>query len=125
MILAWDETVQGALDPKDGHNVVLHEFAHKLDYLDDFANGTPPLRSRRAYRAWKRIMTREYAELIEDVEANRRTVMDDYGATNPAEFFAVATETFFEKPRQMRERHSSLYGLFRNYYGQDLAAAFD
>ena len=125
VILAWDQVQAGASDPKDGRNLVLHEFAHKLDYLDDFGNGTPPLGTKDSYRAWKEIMTREYARLLADVEAGRRTTIDQYGATNAAEFFAVATETFFEQPVQLRRRHAELYRLLCEYYGQDTAAAFD
>ncbi|MEM7200547.1 MAG: M90 family metallopeptidase [Planctomycetota bacterium] len=125
VILAWDQVVSGAADPKDGRNLVLHEFAHKLDFLDDYGNGTPPLGTKAQYRAWKKIMTREFAQLRRDVDAGRRTALDEYGATNAAEFFAVATETFFEKPLPLRSRHESLYGLLRDYYGQDPAAAFD
>lgn len=122
VILAWDAAAQGARDPRDGHNLVLHEFAHKLDMLDGFADGTPPLRNRQAYASWKRIMTEEYQALIEASRRGERTVLDDYATTNPAEFFAVATESFFEKAVQLRERHPSLYALLRDYYGQDPAA---
>ena len=108
-------------DPEDARNVVLHEFAHKLDMLDRFADGAPPLSDRKQYRAWARIMTDEYDNLIDDAERGRRTLLDKYGATNPAEFFAVATELFFEKSRQMRKRHPELYSLFVDYYRQDPA----
>ena len=125
VILAWDQVQSGADDPGDGHNLVLHEFAHKLDFLDDFGNGTPPLETKDQYRTWQEIMKHEFAELREDLDDGRRTTIDAYGATNPAEFFAVVTETFFEKPRQLRERHERLYELLKDYYGQDPAAAFD
>lgn len=125
VVLAWDQVQSGARNPSDGRNLVLHEFAHKLDFLDDYGNGTPPLHARDQYAAWKRIMSAEYAELQQDVAEGRRSTLDPYGATNPAEFFAVATETFFEKPVQLRRRHAGLYTLLMDYYGQDPAAAFD
>jgi Mlc titration factor MtfA (ptsG expression regulator) len=122
VVLAWDSVRHGTENPEDGRNVVLHEFAHKLDMLDSFADGAPPLDTRQQYRAWARIMTQEYEALIEDAETGRRTLLDKYGATNPAEFFAVATELFFEKSRSMKKRHPELYGLLADYYRQDPAS---
>jgi Mlc titration factor MtfA (ptsG expression regulator) len=124
-VLAWDAVRRGNDNAEDGRNVVLHEFAHKLDMLDRFADGAPPLGSRRQYRAWARIMTEEYDDLKEQARKGRRTLLDKYGATNPAEFFAVATEHFFEQPRQMRRKHEELYGLLVDYYGQDPASRLD
>lgn len=122
VVLAWDSVLQGNDNPEDGRNVVLHEFAHKLDMLDRFADGAPPLNNRDQYRSWTRIMSREFARLGHSAARGRRTLLDQYGATSPAEFFAVATELFFEKPLQMRERHAELYGLLGDYYRQDPAA---
>ena len=84
-------------------------------------DGTPPLGTKQAYTAWQRIMTDEYRELVERRDASRRTLLDPYGATNPAEFFAVATECFFEKSWQLQQKHPGLYRLLRDYYGQDPA----
>jgi hypothetical protein len=119
VILSWDAARHGAIDPKDGRNLVFHEFAHKLDMMDGFVNGTPPLHRREDYRVWSRIMTEEYRALTEAARKGRKTVLDRYGATNEAEFFAVATEAFFEKPVQMSRRHEGLYDLLRTYYRQD------
>jgi len=119
VILSWDAALHGAVDPKDGRNLVYHEFAHKLDMMDGFVNGTPPLARREDYRVWSRIMTTEYRALTEAARKGRKTVLDRYGATNEAEFFAVATEAFFEKPVQMDRRHADLYDLLRTYYRQD------
>jgi len=119
VILAWDGVRQGAADPKDGHNLVFHEFAHKLDMLDGFVDGTPPLHRRDTYKLWTQVMTSEYAALKEAARRGRRSVLDRYGATNEAEFFAVATETFFEKPVQLQRKHASLYDLLQAYYRQD------
>jgi len=122
VVLAWDAVRHGNRNREDGRNVVLHEFAHKLDMLDHFADGAPPLRSRNQYRAWQRIMTEEFGNLVHDAETGRRTLLDKYGATSPAEFFAVATELFFEKSRQMRGRHPELHALLVEYYRQDPAS---
>lgn len=115
--LAWDAVLHGAHNAEDGHNVTLHEFAHRLDMLDGFVDGTPPLHHRSHYAAWQRVMTEEFARLKS--EGGRARVLDSYGAVNEGEFFAVVTEAFFEKPRQMLKRHPELYALLRDYYRQD------
>ena len=122
VILAWDSASHGVANRRDGLNVVLHEFAHKLDTLDDLADGTPPLGDRESYQRWREVMTKEYEKLIEDDEDGRATLLDPYGASNPAEFFAVATECFFEKGKKMQRKHPALYQLLRDYYRQDPAA---
>jgi Mlc titration factor MtfA (ptsG expression regulator) len=124
VILAWDAVLAGGRDPRDGRNVVLHEFAHQLDYLDGVADGVPPLRNREQYRKWHEVMTAEYAQLVAESEHGRPKVLDAYGATSPAEFFAVATECFFEKPVQMRRRHPQLYEILKEYFCQDTALRF-
>lgn len=121
VVLAWDSAWHGAENAKDGRNVVFHEFAHKLDMLDQMANGTPPLHQRDQYQAWQRIMTREFEKLNVAADKRRRTLLDKYGASNPAEFFAVATECFFEKSRLLRDKHPELYQQFQTYYRQDPA----
>jgi len=122
IVLSWDDSRRGALDPEDGHNLVFHEFAHKLDMLDGAADGTPQLSGPELLRRWTKTMTREFRALRDAAATGRATVMDTYGATNPAEFFAVATECFFEKSSQLQKRHPALYGLLREYYRQDPAA---
>lgn len=124
VILAWDAVLLGGRDPRDGRNVVLHEFAHQLDFLDGMADGTPPLRDRAQYQAWHKVMTAEYARLVKESKHGKPKVLDAYGATDRAEFFAVATEAFFEKPLQMRQHHPALYELLSEYYCQDPAARF-
>jgi hypothetical protein len=121
VVLSWDATLRGALDPKDGHNLVLHEFAHKLDMLDGLADGTPPLDSKDQLTQWVRTMSKEFQKLRDAAESGRATVMDTYGATNPAEFFAVATECFFEKSRKLKQRHPTVYDCLKDYYHQDPA----
>ncbi|MFK7738766.1 MAG: zinc-dependent peptidase [Planctomycetota bacterium] len=123
VVLSWDAAKGGALDPKDGHNLVLHEFAHKLDMLDGRADGTPPLGTHEQWQQWIQTMTREFDRLKKAASETRRpAVLDTYGATNPAEFFAVATECFFEKARKLREKHPELYECLRDYYCQDPAS---
>ena len=123
LILSWDHVRANAGDVHDGHNVVLHEFTHQLDTEDGHANGTPPLPHRSRYVAWARILGKDYAELQRDAEEGRSTVLDQYGATNPAEFFAVATECFFEKPVQLQRKHPELYEELKLYFQQDPAQA--
>jgi Mlc titration factor MtfA (ptsG expression regulator) len=119
VVLSWDDVRAGAADPRDGQNVVLHEFAHQLDHEDGVADGAPILPQRGLYAAWARVLGAEYERLREDSRRHRKSVLDHYGATNPAEFFAVATECFFEKPAQMKKKHPELYEELRLYYRQD------
>ncbi len=121
VVLAWDNVKHGAGDWKDGHNVVLHEFAHRLDQQDGTADGAPILEQRSRYVSWARTLSREFEQLQKRAKRGRKTVMDEYGATDPAEFFAVATETFFEKSRQMKKKHPELYSELRSYYKLDPA----
>jgi Mlc titration factor MtfA (ptsG expression regulator) len=121
VVLAWDAVLAARHGDRDGRNLVLHEFAHQLDFLDGYSDGTPPLSGRAQYRRWHDVMTAEYNQLIKDSHKGRATLLDQYGATNPAEFFAVATECFFEKPVPMKHRHPQLYEVLRDYYRQDPA----
>ena len=114
--------------PERGYNVVLHEFAHQIDYEDGWANGAPALgtgqsRSKRKqeYAAWTRIMGKEFKELRTQVQNGESGVLRAYGATNPAEFFAVATETFFCKPKKLQPTHPGLYSELKMFYRQDPA----
>ncbi|MCW5889762.1 MAG: zinc-dependent peptidase [bacterium] len=122
VVLSWDDVLAGAADVHDGHNVVLHEFAHQLDQEDGAGDGAPPLPRRSMYVAWARVLSAEYDALRADAAAGRVSVLDHYGATNPAEFFAVASECFFEKSRQLRAKHPELYEELRVFYAQDPAA---
>jgi Mlc titration factor MtfA (ptsG expression regulator) len=122
VVLSWDDARHGAVNPGDGYNVVLHEFAHQLDGESGSVEGAPVLPERSMYGPWAEVMSREFARLRDDLAHGRRTVLRPYGATNPAEFFAVATETFFERPEAMRARHPELYAQLQLYYRQDPAA---
>jgi len=119
VVLAWDSVTGGTLNIADARNVVLHEFAHQLDQEDGAADGAPTLEHRSRYVAWARVLGAEYESLQRSKKKRRRSVMNKYGATNPAEFFAVATETFFEKAKQMKKRHPELYDELREYYKLD------
>lgn len=122
--LSWSDTTQGARRPDDGTNVVLHEFAHQLDLLDNAMNGAPILSSRSMYPDWAHVLSQEFEALCKAVAQGIPTVINPYGATNPAEFFAVVTEIFFEKPVDLKAAHPALYEEFRQYYGQDPATRF-
>jgi Mlc titration factor MtfA (ptsG expression regulator) len=122
VVLGWDSVLPRASDLHDGHNVVLHEFAHQLDQEDGVGDGAPILARRSMYVAWARVLGHDFDQLVRDTERHHRTLIDKYGATNPAEFFAVATEAFFEKPRPLRSRHPQLYLQLQQFYRQDPAA---
>jgi Mlc titration factor MtfA (ptsG expression regulator) len=119
VILAWDHVQSGAADWTDGQNVVLHEFAHQLDSESGSTNGAPFLGSASRYRRWAAVLSRDFAKLRRDAFYQHQGVLDHYGATDPAEFFAVATETFFEKPQQMALHHAELFAEFEQYYRVD------
>lgn len=121
VIIIWDAALHGGRHAGSGYNVVYHEFAHKLDMLDGAANGTPPLRDRKEYSDWVRICSREYLRLQRDIEKGKPTFLDGYGATNEAEFFAVATEQFFDQPLLMIKHAPDLYRVLQEYYCQDPA----
>jgi Mlc titration factor MtfA (ptsG expression regulator) len=119
VILAWDNVLHGARNFVDGQNVVLHEFTHQLDSETGSTDGAPLLAGESSYRSWANALSGEYRVLQRKARRGRRSLLDHYGATNPAEFFAVATETFFEKPARMAEHHAELFEVLRSYYGVD------
>ena len=121
MVLAWDEAKAGAADPDDGHNLVLHEFAHQLDFEDGSTDGTPVLGSGAEVRAWATVFEEELETLRRAADAGEATLLDPYGAEDPAEFFAVATETFFERAAELRHQHPRLYDELRRFYRQEPA----
>jgi Mlc titration factor MtfA (ptsG expression regulator) len=119
VLLAWDEAREAARNPGRGQNVVYHEFAHKLDMLDDLLDGTPPLERRDDVARWVEVCTEAYEALRAGIE---RPPLQPYGATNPAEFFAVATEAFFDVPVSLKHHEPRLYEVMRDFYKQDPAA---
>lgn len=122
VLLVWDAVKQSARHPEGGHDVVYHEFAHKLDMLDGALDGTPPLGDRESVRRWASVCEKAFTQLRERVGRGQRTFLDAYGATNEAEFFAVATEFFFDRPKAMLSHEPELYELLRDFYRQDPAA---
>ncbi len=119
VILAWDQVQADAHGRGTGENVVLHEFAHKLDMVDGLVNGAPPLSGRVDPARWAGVCR----EVFEGLQWGERPPVRAYGATNPAEFFAVATEAFFEAAEPLRRHEPDLYDILRDYYGQDPAVA--
>lgn len=123
IVISWDAVLDGIHDPGDGFNVVLHEFAHELDFQDGNFNGVPLMESGGQLARWKAALAPAYEELQADVEAGRGTFLDDYGATDPTEFFAVLTESFFERPAALRRRYPQVYEALKEFYGQDPATS--
>ena len=119
IVLSWQDVLRGGRNEDDGKNVTVHEFAHALDGLDGEMGGNIAFDSDEDAAAWKRVVDLEYAELVEASEQNRGTLLDHYGATNQAEFFAVATETFFERPAELEREHAQLFSLLQKYYRID------
>jgi len=119
VILSWDHVRRAGHAESAGHNVVLHEFAHQLDSESGNTNGAPYLGSSERYRSWSEVLSRDYANLRQEAMWGTQGVLDHYGATNPAEFFAVATESFFEQPHQLAAQHPALYQEFLKYYRID------
>lgn len=121
VVLVWDAVKREARHPEHGHNVVYHEFAHKLDMLDGSADGTPPLTTSEEYQRWIEVCSKEYQYLCEQVDHGEPTFLDSYAATNEGEFFAVATEYFFNKPVDMKRHRPELYQVLQGFYRQDPA----
>ncbi|MWV26928.1 zinc-dependent peptidase [Aurantiacibacter rhizosphaerae] len=121
IVLSWDHALQGGLNPDDGHNVVIHEFAHQLDSLTGHTNGIPILRKGQDYRGWEKSMLDAYHSHLERLESGQGTLINPYGATNHQEFFAEATVAFFEKPRALRRDEPALYAELAELFALDPA----
>lgn len=120
VVLSWQDVQGGVADPGDGRNVVIHEFAHQLDQENGQANGAPVLGSRRSYGEWSQVLGSEFAALQQRVASGEPGgLLSDYGATNPGEFFAVATEAFFEQAQRLADEHPALFEQLRRYYCVD------
>ena len=122
VILSWEDVVEGAAVDDDGYNVVIHEFAHQLDQEAGYANGAPALATRGQYARWSRVLGEEYQRLRASVEAGEHSLLDDYGATDPAEFFAVLAEVFFEQPQPLRAENPVLYDELSRFFRVDPAS---
>ena len=118
VVLSWPAVLRGLRDGRDGHETAIHEFAHVLDLGDGSFDGAPVLRARADYRAWADVMSAHF-ERLQEGHAESLRLLRPYGATDPAEFFAVATEAFFERPAAMRARAPDLYDVLRRFYGFD------
>ncbi len=128
VVLSWDSAREGAANPRDGRNVVYHEFAHQIDYDHGLTAGA---RTSQSFRdavdrafvpdvdAWERTVTESFARLCDKVNAGTTSVLDPYAATNLSEFFAVATETFFERPTGLAAEDPALFGQLEAIYRQD------
>lgn len=121
VVLSWDSVRRGAADIHDGQNVVFHEFAHQLDSAGGRGDSTPVLRDRSSFISWARTLEKDFEAFRRTAGRDTRQVLDDYGATNEAEFFAVATECFFEKAKELQAVHPALYDALRDFYQQDPA----
>ena len=109
VVLSWHDTLAGAAIPDDGQNVVIHEFAHQLDQETGEANGAPALARRAHYKRWSQVLGAEFRLLQRRTALGVDTLFSEYGATDPAEFFAVISEVFFEQPQRMADEHPALY----------------
>jgi Mlc titration factor MtfA (ptsG expression regulator) len=119
VVLGWDSVRRDSVSSTGGGNVVLHEFAHMLDVEDGSMDGVPVLDSGSAYRQWAGLLSARFAEHVSRTELGEDTTLDPYGASNRAEFFAVATEAFFERPFELRDGEPDLYGLLVDFYKLD------
>jgi Mlc titration factor MtfA (ptsG expression regulator) len=119
VIIAWDEAINSSRHPGSGHNVVYHEFAHKIDMLDGVVDGTPPLERDEQRRRWVEVCTAEFEALRAGTDDG---FLDGYAAVSPGEFFAVVTESFFDVPIRFEAAKPDLYAVLRDFYRQDPAA---
>ena len=122
LVLAWDSALRGARDPHDGRNVVIHELAHKIDFLDGAADGTPPLADREARRQWASAFGPAFLAQRERAKRGEPSLLRDYAVTNEAEYFAVATEMFFERPRALATELPDVYARLREFFRLDPAS---
>lgn len=113
VVLSWQNARHSG--ERDGHNVVIHEFVHKIDMLNGRANGFPPMQPDMDAAHWTDTMTRAF----EDFQKHRKSGLDRYGATNPAEFFAVLSEVFFETPRKLKDAYPNVYDMMVTFFRQD------
>ena len=121
VVLSWAHSERGAANDKDGHNVVLHEFAHQIDGLSGFTDGAPLLNRGQNFADWQRVFVSAYERHVGNVDAGRRTVLDAYGADGPEEFFAVAVEVFFEKPVDLKREEPAVYEQLAALFSLDPA----
>ncbi|MFK7793803.1 MAG: zinc-dependent peptidase [Gammaproteobacteria bacterium] len=121
IVLSWGDSLRGSLNAQDGHNVVIHEFAHKLDEQSGSMDGLPVLRENAHYADWANVLGKEFTSLKYRSQRGKNSVMDEYGTVSPPEFFAVASESFFEKSKQMKKKLPDLYEQLSRFYNLDPA----
>ena len=121
VVLSWEALDDSGSVAEGGANVVIHEFAHKLDMMTGDADGVPPMPSRAARERWLKVFDAEFDRFCRAVDAGKGTFLDPYAAEHESEFFAVASEAFFESPNALRADFPKLYDLFRDFYRQDPA----
>jgi len=121
VVLSWAHALHGGLNEHDGHNVVIHEFAHQLDALTGHTNGIPILRKGQAYEGWEKAMLEAYQEHVDRVRLGYETLIDPYGASGHEEFFAEAIVSFFEQPRELRREEPDLYAQLAELLALDPA----
>jgi len=122
VVLSWDDVKHGAADIHDGQNVVFHEFAHQIDSSCGKGDSSEVLKTTSSYIAWARVLQKDYERLKIAAQQNHPAFLNKYGAANPAEFFAVATEFFFERPKELKILHPDLFDELKRFYQQDPAA---
>jgi Mlc titration factor MtfA (ptsG expression regulator) len=123
VILSWDAVLAEGRDPSSGRNIVIHEFAHQLDFIDGYADGTLDLPGELAER-WQELLTAEYDRLRQEIRQGRDTFLGDYAATNKTEFLATASERFFTQPEKLRHKHPELYDMLKIAYAVNPARWF-
>ncbi len=119
VILSWKHSLRGPAIANDGQNLVIHEFAHQLDQWDGVADGAPLRAFVNEHKDWSKNFQEAFEKHAKRLKAGRKLVIDSYGATNPAEFFAVSTETFFEKPKKLLNRYPAIYKELKSFYMLD------
>ena len=119
VVLSWEALDDSGSVAEGGANVVIHEFVHKLDMMAGEADGVPPLPSRAARERWIEVLDAVFERFRHDIDAGKETFLDPYAAEHEAEFFAVASEAFFESPHALRREFPKLYDLFMDFYRQD------
>jgi Mlc titration factor MtfA (ptsG expression regulator) len=122
VVLAWDQIKEDAQGEDEGNNLVIHEFAHQLDVEEhQWASGVPKLADASKYQKWSKVFKTEFEELRHEIDSEMETLIDEYGATDPAEFFAVASEIFFMRSSELKKEHSDLYEVLKDFYRLDPA----
>jgi Mlc titration factor MtfA (ptsG expression regulator) len=119
VVLSWNDVKRDAADLRFGRNVVLHEFAHQLDSSFGKGDSSAVLKRPSAFAKWARVLYKNYVKLQQDLDVNKNTLLDPYAAQGPAEFFAVATENFFTRPKELKKSYPDMYRELKNFYHQD------